>query len=93
MTVARLKQVLGVAIIIGERIAQLTETKVDDNAVALAKKLETNEVVLAFVAALFAGEPNQLANLSPDDRALVSEVMANKVGLLALVAAADPVVR
>jgi hypothetical protein len=91
VNVARLKQLLGVAIVIGERLAPMTNTKVDDKAVELAKKIETNDVILAFVAALFAGQQlnDHFESMAPADLELAHEVQANRYALNALIAATN----
>jgi xanthosine utilization system XapX-like protein len=88
MSVDQLKMYLSVGILIGEVVAPRTNTKIDDKAVEVAKKIQSNDALLALIAQLFSGVT---INVAEDQKAAFAEVEPHLDGVKALVEAAKAV--
>ncbi len=86
MTVAQLKRYLEIGILIGDAIAKMSDTKLDDKIVAVAQLLAENEAVLAIIVMLLGGDTDPpIGRLTDEEVAVVNVAKENLAGLRALI--------
>lgn len=86
LTIEKLQMYLMIGIAAGEILAPMTETKIDDKAVALAKSIQANPAILALIVAVLSGdhEPDT-SGLSESDQQTWAECEESMPNIAALV--------
>lgn len=87
MTTEQIKTYLQIGISIGEAVAPLTKTTIDDKIVEVAKTLVERDALLSLLVMLFGGGKAEPTTLSPEDAAVLAEAAPYLGGVKDLVEA------
>lgn len=87
MTVEQIKTWLQIGITIGETVAPLTKTTIDDKIVEVAKSLAERDALLALLVTLFGGGATDKVAMSSEDEAVWADAQPYLEGVKTLVEA------
>lgn len=91
MTVEQIKTYMQIGITIGEAVAPLTKTTIDDKIVDVAKQLVERDALLTLLVAIFGGGKADTAALSDEDKAVFGDAAPYLPGVKSLVEAGKAV--
>lgn len=86
MSVETIKKVLTVALTVAKELAKLTNTTVDDNAVALVEKVAASDVVWQIIASIFKLSANDDGGNGGNNLVMMSGASATSNGEVILTA-------